>query len=119
MRNFVKFAAFRRESGDLKCRISEYTCPATEFERLGGKGSAKKWRQSLRLVGKHAVTQETMGKMAEDDWCANRRVTLSGDLLKFFGRYKRPFSTQWLNRSEQIRVSTKLYTTTEAEKPYS
>ena len=58
----VRYAAFRRESGDLKCRISEYTCPATEFERLGGKGSAKKWRQSLRLVGKHAVTQETMGK---------------------------------------------------------
>ena len=57
----IRYAAFRRESGDLKCRISEYTCPATEFERLGGKGSAKKWRQSLRLVGK-TRTQETMGK---------------------------------------------------------
>ena len=58
----VRYAVLRRDSGDMKCRISEYTCPATEFERLGGKGSAKKWRQSLRLVGKHAVTQETMGK---------------------------------------------------------
>ena len=58
----IRYAVLRRDSGDIKCRISEYTCPATEFERLGGKGSAKKWRQSLRLVGKHTVSQETMGK---------------------------------------------------------
>ena len=60
---------------NLAILSAEYpnTCPATEFERLGGKGSAKKWRQSLRLVGKHAVTPRDDGKMAEDDWCANRR----------------------------------------------
>ena len=37
--------------------------PATEFERLGGKGTAKKWRQSLRLVAPGTHRQaETMGK---------------------------------------------------------
>ena len=25
--------------------------PATEFERLGGRGSTRKWRQSLRYLG--------------------------------------------------------------------
>lgn len=57
----VRYSALRFDGE--KCRIAEYTCPATEFERLGGKGSAKKWRQSLRLVGKYSVvTLETMGK---------------------------------------------------------
>ena len=43
--------------------LAEFVVPATEFERLGGKGTAKKWRQSLRLVapGTHRVA-ETMGK---------------------------------------------------------
>ena len=37
--------------------------PATEFERLGGKGTAKKWRAALRLVAPGAYRQgETMGK---------------------------------------------------------
>ena len=29
----------------------ELVVPATEFERLGGRGSTRKWRQSLRFVG--------------------------------------------------------------------
>jgi hypothetical protein len=43
--------------------MAEFTVPATEFERLGGKGTAKKWRQSLRLVavGSYKLDQ-TMGK---------------------------------------------------------
>jgi uncharacterized membrane protein YgcG len=43
--------------------LAEYVVPATEFERLGGKGTAKKWRQSLRLVAPGTHRQaETMGK---------------------------------------------------------
>ena len=43
--------------------MAEFTVPATEFERLGGKGTAKKWRQSLRLVhvGSYKLG-ETMGR---------------------------------------------------------
>jgi hypothetical protein len=43
--------------------MAEFTVPATEFERLGGKGTAKKWRQSLRLITLPGFKQgETMGK---------------------------------------------------------
>jgi SWI/SNF-related matrix-associated actin-dependent regulator of chromatin subfamily A member 5 len=43
--------------------MAEFTVPATEFERLGGKGTAKKWRQSMRLVAMPGYKQgETMGK---------------------------------------------------------
>ena len=43
--------------------LAEFVVPATEFERLGGKGTAKKWRQSLRLVAPGTHRQaETMGK---------------------------------------------------------
>ena len=57
----VRYAAPR--SASTPGVMAEYTVPATEFERLGGKGTAKKWRQSLRLVAPGAYRQgETMGK---------------------------------------------------------
>ena len=57
----VRYAAPRAASTPNV--VAEYTVPATEFERLGGKGTAKKWRQSLRLVtpAGHKLG-ETMGK---------------------------------------------------------
>ena len=36
--------------------------PATEFERLGGRGSTRKWRQSLRYVGEGGDTSLSVGK---------------------------------------------------------
>jgi len=44
----VRYAAPRHPS--TPGTAAEFTVPATEFERLGGKGTAKKWRQSLRLI---------------------------------------------------------------------
>ena len=51
----VAAAAAARAAGSSSSTASmssmaEFTVPATEFERLGGKGTAKKWRQSLRLI---------------------------------------------------------------------
>ena len=40
---------------------SSSTVPATEFERLGGRGSTRKWRQSLRYVGDDAVGSAESG----------------------------------------------------------
>ena len=57
----VRYAAPR--SKDTPGVLAEFVVPATEFERLGGKGTAKKWRQSLRLVAPGSHRQaETMGK---------------------------------------------------------
>ena len=57
----VRYAAPRAEG--TPGVLAEYVVPATEFERLGGKGTAKKWRQSLRLVAPGTHRQaETMGK---------------------------------------------------------
>ena len=50
-------------AGASMVSMAEFTVPATEFERLGGKGTAKKWRQSLRLITLPGFKQsETMGK---------------------------------------------------------
>ena len=57
----VRYAAPRAAS--TPGVMAEFTVPATEFERLGGKGTAKKWRQSLRLITPTGYKQgDTMGK---------------------------------------------------------
>ena len=57
----VRYAAPRSPS--TPGVMAEFTVPATEFERLGGKGTAKKWRQSLRLVAPGTHRQgDTMGR---------------------------------------------------------
>ena len=57
----VRYCLMRRERE--RCIVDELTIPATEFERLSGKGTAKKWRQSVRVVDPDHSLGESVSKV--------------------------------------------------------
>ena len=57
----VRYAAMRRERE--RCTVDEITVPATDFERSAGKGTAKKWRQSIRFIGPDYKMGDNVGKL--------------------------------------------------------
>lgn len=57
----VRYCLMRRERE--RCVVDELTIPATEFERLSGKGTAKKWRQSVRILEPDYKLGDTVSKL--------------------------------------------------------
>lgn len=57
----VRYCLMRRERE--RCVVDELTIPATEFERLSGKGTAKKWRQSVRVVDPDYKLGDSVSKL--------------------------------------------------------
>lgn len=87
----VRYCLMRRERG--RCVVEELTVPATEFERLSGKGTAKKWRQSVRLVNEAYDLTDTVSKMFKDvgeklgKKCVKREIEVfwPGDECFYYG----------------------------------
>ena len=80
--------------------------PATEFERLGGRGSTRKWRQSLRYVGEGGDTSLSVGKFLRqtgNEW----RDAVVGRSSRFSTRRMRgitPLRSSTLNPSGEHEV---------------
>jgi hypothetical protein len=87
----VRYCVMRRERE--RCIVDELTIPATEFERLSGKGTAKKWRQSVRALDADFKFGDSVSKLLKSigevlgTKCVKREIEVfwPGDECFYYG----------------------------------